>query len=199
MSPAYAVRWWREHETQPPDIDPVQWLKERIQWRYAKGQPELQSACVWLGDSTLKAYEVMRCISRGQTQRFNLLFTSPPYFAITNYQYDQWIRLWMLGGEPRPVAAQERSRGRYASKVAYQHLLQNIFGRTASLLREDATVYVRTDARSFTRATTECVLQETFPHKHIEITERPFQKQTQTHLFGDVSTKPGEIDIVLTP
>lgn len=199
MSPAYAVRWWHEHGTQPPDVDPVEWLQERIRWRYAKGRPELEPAGIWLGDSTHLAYDVTRCISRGQTRRFNLLFTSPPYFAITNYQYDQWIRLWMLGGAPRPVAAEERSRGRFASKAAYTELLKNIFTRTASLLREDATVYVRTDAREFTRVTTERILSQTFPNKHLEIKEQPYKKTTQTSLFGDSSSKPGEVDMILAP
>ena len=46
MSPLYAVRWWKKNGIQPPDINPVDWLEERIQWRYATGLPALQSAKV---------------------------------------------------------------------------------------------------------------------------------------------------------
>ena len=199
MSPPYAIRWWREHDKEPPDIDPAQWLEERIKWRYAKGLPKLHHASVWLGDSTNQASQVTRCISRGQKQRFDLLFTSPPYFAITNYHYDQWLRLWMLGSPPQPVAGQERSRGRFQSKVAYRELLLSVFSKSASLLDEDAVIYVRTDAREFTRTTTEEILHTIFPHKHLEVQERPYRKVTQTSLFGDNSTKPGDVDIILTP
>jgi hypothetical protein len=199
MSPPYAVRWWREHGTEAPDVDPVLWLKERIEWRYATGLPSLHRAGVWLGDSTRQASQVTRCISRGHAHRFNLLFTSPPYFAITNYQYDQWLRLWLLGGAPYPVAAEERSRGRFESKVAYRQLMQSVFSQSAPLLRRDAVIYVRTDAREFTRTTSETVLREVFPDKQIEIKERPYSKTTQTSLFGDKSSKPGEVDMVLTP
>jgi hypothetical protein len=199
MSPPYAIRWWREHGKEPPDIDPVQWLKERIEWRYAKGLPRLHRAGVWLGDSTMRISQVTRCISRGDTQQFNLLFTSPPYFAVTNYQYDQWLRLWMLGNPPQPVAAAERSRGRFESKAAYQQLLLSVFSKSAPLLRENAVIYVRTDAREFTRTTTESVLRAIFPDKYVEVQERPYSKTTQTSLFGDSSAKPGDVDIILLP
>lgn len=199
MSPPYAIRWWREHGKEPPDIDPIQWLKQRIQWRYATGLPTLHRAGVWLGDSTRHTSHVTRCISCGHTQRFNLLFTSPPYFAVTNYQYDQWLRLWMLGYPPQPVAAAERSRGRFESKGAYQQLLLDVFSKSAPLLCEDAVIYVRTDAREFTRTTTEDILRATFPRKHVEVQERPYNKTTQTSLFGDKSTKPGDVDIILSP
>ena len=33
--------------------------------------------------------------------RAKLLLTSPPYFGVTNYHYDQWLRLWLLGGRTR--------------------------------------------------------------------------------------------------
>lgn len=199
MSPPYSVHWWKEHGTEPPNIDAVQWLTERIEWRYATGLPNLHRADVWLGDSTRQTAHVTRCISRGQAQHFNLLFTSPPYYAVTNYQYDQWLRLWMLGGPPQPVAAEERSRGRFESKVAYRQLLLNVFSKSAPLLREDAVIYVRTDAREYTRTTTESILRATFPNKHIEVQERPYSKTTQTSLFGDSSTKPGDVDIILSP
>jgi hypothetical protein len=199
MSPPYAIRWWREHGTQPPDIDPVEWILERIEWRYATGLPQLQQASVWLGDSIRQATQVNRCISRGHTQLANLLFTSPPYFAVTNYQYDQWLRLWLLGYPPQPVAAKERSRGRFQSKVAYRQLLLDVFSKSVPLLHEDAIIYVRTDAREFTRTTTETILRQQFPHKQIDIQERPYNKTTQTSLFGDDSSKPGEVDVILSP
>ena len=31
-----------------------------------------------------------------------LFFTSPPYYGVTNYFYDQWLRFWLLGGPLKP-------------------------------------------------------------------------------------------------
>lgn len=198
MSPPYAIAWWKKNNCVPPDINPVEWLESRIRWRYKPGVPVLQQSRVLLADSSCQdVYTDLN--TEASSNPFDLLFTSPPYFAITNYQYDQWLRLWLLGEQPQPVAAQERSRGRHASKVVYRQLLQDVFSNCVPLLSANATIYVRTDAREFTRKTTETVLRETFISKQIEINERPYSKSTQTSLFGDKAEKPGEVDIILRP
>lgn len=197
MSPSYAVRWWQLHGTEPPDIDPVEYLESRISWRYAKGLPDLQSGQVLLADSTSRVQTLTNEIVYRREQLFDLLFTSPPYFSVTGYEYSQWIRLWLLGCPPRPVAAQERKHDRYQCKVAYVHLLESVFGASVGMLSPNATLYVRTDAREYTRTTTEAILRRLFPRKEMEIIERPYTKKTQTSLFGDAQAKPGEVDMIL--
>ena len=32
-----------------------------------------------------------------------LVVTSPPYLDVTNFEEDQWLRLWFLGGPPFPT------------------------------------------------------------------------------------------------
>lgn len=66
------------------------------------------------------------------------------------------------------------------------------------LLKRRARVYVRTDRREFTHDTTVAALRAAFPGRKIREIDRPFEKPTQTHLFGDRSKKTGEIDLVLT-
>lgn len=51
MSPAYAIRWWRDRSMRPPEVDPLEFLFKRMEWRYAKGIPELVDSRVYLGDS----------------------------------------------------------------------------------------------------------------------------------------------------
>ena len=80
----------------------------------------------------------------------------------------------------------------------YKVLLQTVFEDSARLLKHDANIYVRTDARSFTFETTKDVLREIFPKKKMRIYKRPFSGPTQTALFGDKSKKPGEMDIILS-
>lgn len=199
MSPGYSVRWWRERELQPPDLDAVAWLQTRIQWRYAKGEAPLNHARVWRGDSTKQAKKIQNQIAKGELQKFDLLFTSPPYQGVTNYQYDQWLRLWMLGQPPVPVSGTIRKSGRFECEADYANLISTVFKVNAPLLAADATIYVRTDARPFTRATTQAILREVFPHKHFRVEEAPYKKHTQTSLFGDKEVKPGEVDMILTP
>lgn len=198
MHPDYSVKWWREREMRPLQLDPVDFLTTRIKWRYEKGAPSFTSSDIILGDSTQKLKNPSKKIF--QEKRFTLLFTSPPYFDITNYHYDQWIRLWMLGEDDKPTWIDKATwQKKFSGQADYRNLLKEVFTYSAQILDKDAVVYVRTDAREFTYKTTLDVLSNIFPQKNIQIEKKPFQKETQTALYGDKEQKPGEIDIILCP
>lgn len=198
MAPDYSVRWWRERELTPPDVDPVKFLSQRVEWRYAKGIPNLKkNGTVILGDSTSLLSGLEKKINSGEQKQFDLLFTSPPYYKLTNYHYDQWLRLWMLGGPNQPTWISEKWKNKFESKTAYRELLQRVFQGCAETMASTATIYVRTDARQFTQETTTQVLRDIFPKKSLKIVPQPISKHTQTALFGDKSKKPGEIDLIM--
>jgi hypothetical protein len=194
MAPDYAVRWWKEHKMEPRAKNPVEILTKKIIWRYHHGLPEfkVQTKAVW-GNSSQQLKET------GSIGPFNLLLTSPPYLGVINYNYDQWIRGWLLGGNEYPVTSGGEWQNRFNNKSDYQRLLREVFSASAPLLTHDARVLVRTDAREYTLATTLMILQEVFPEKKLQIIHRPFIGKTQTLLFGDKGKKPGEVDILLLP
>ena len=194
MAPDYSVRWWRQRQLIPPEVDPVEFLTRRVEWRYAKGIPNLrQNATVLRGDSILLLSRIQKKNNRGEQKLFDLLFTSPPYYQLTNYHYDQWLRLWMLGGPNHPVWISDKWKNKFESKSAYRELLQNVFQKCSKIMSSTAIIYVRTDARQFTQETTKEILCDVFPNKSIDIVSRPLGKVTQTALFGDKSKKPGEV------
>lgn len=196
MHPDYSIKWWQERGEFPPDIDPVKFLTQRIEWRYEKGVPKHKTSRMIFGDSMKELRAPKKKILT--KERFSLLFTSPPYFDITNYHYDQWLRLWMLGGDEQPKWNNKSVwQKKFSGKLDYKILLERVFIYTSPLMRDDGIIYVRTDAREFTYETTLDVLKSVFPQKTVKVVEQPFTKQTQTALFGDKSEKPGEIDILL--
>jgi hypothetical protein len=199
MSPDYAIRWWAERDKSPPNIDPVDFLTSRLKWRYAKGTPECETSTVYLGNSLTVLPRLAGQVERGELRKANLLFTSPPYYRVTNYHYDQWLRLWLLGGPPHALRTGNGRRGKFENRDDYKILLEEVFRRAKKLLHRDATVYVRTDARSFTRDTTIGVLRAVFSHKALSVRPRPVLGATQTDLFGDFDDKAGEVDLVMTP
>jgi hypothetical protein len=142
--------------------------------------------------------QVVSDVQNGSRKPYSLLFTSPPYCNITHYHYDQWLRLWMLGGPERPEKKESYHRGRFASKELYRKLLEDIFKKAAQVMAENSVIYVRTDAREFTLTTTREVLSQCFPSHKEQLIPRPVNGKTQTALFGDKSEKPGEMDILLT-
>lgn len=199
MSPDYAVRWWREHKLPPPDVDPIEFLRKRLNWRYAKGRPKLSPSQVYLGDSVHLLPDLHRSIRSLDAPPPRLLFTSPPYCGVTNYHYDQWLRLWLLGGEPLPSCLSGRYRGRFADQEKYRELLEQVFYKAARLLSSDSVIYVRTDMRKTTYDITKETLQKVFPDKKLTRRVSPFRRPTQTRLFGDKSPKVGEVDLILLP
>lgn len=202
MSPQYAVRWWDEHELDPPDIDPVAFIKARLPWRYAKGTPEASRGRMYLGDSIEKLARLRQHVVDGLLARANLLFTSPPYHAITNYHYDQWLRLWLLGGPPNALRNGNGRGGKFEAHEGYRKLLERVFTQAVPLLEEDAIIYVRTDSREFTYRTTLAVLRTVFPDKRVAEVRRPMLRPSQTRLFGEGSGPAetnGEVDLILRP
>ena len=199
MSPRYAIKWWAENGTKPPDIDAVEFMQRRIRWRYAKGVVEADGSRVYLGNSITLLPQLAQRMREWETPKAKLLLTSPPYFGVTNYHYDQWLRLWLLGFETDAYVSRGPYQGRFTHPVAYRSLLKGVFCRAAKLVADDAVVYVRTGKDPFTKRATLDAVREAFPRKRLVERSRPFRKPTQTHLFGDKTPKPGEVDVILMP
>ncbi|HEX8342266.1 MAG TPA: DNA methyltransferase [Tepidisphaeraceae bacterium] len=199
MSPDYAINWWRERGMRPPKVDPVEFLTQRINWRYTHGTVEAGDSFVYLGDSTERLAAVKKRVKALSLPNAQLLLTSPPYCGVTNYHYDQWLRRWVLGGPPEAVAAGGRHRGKFYDQEKYKRLLYDVFTEAKPVLRRDAVVYVRTDYREVTLRATVEVLREVFPRKRMFRYARQIDKKTQTHLFANKVEKSAEVDVVLLP
>jgi hypothetical protein len=199
MSPDYAIAWWKERDLMPPDVDPVAFMKKKLDWRYAKGRPARTDSRIYLGDSVQRLPDVGRRMVKSGIRPARLLLTSPPYYAITNYHYDQWLRLWLLGGHPNALRSGGAVCGKFEHRQHYRNLLRLVFSKAAELLADHATIYVRTDRREVTYETTTEVLKEVFPQKKFHCEAKPFRRPTQTRLFGDHDVKVGEVDLILSP
>lgn len=200
MAPEYCLRWWAEHHSAPPDVDPVAFLSKRLDWRYARGIPSLSTAKVFLHDSPRKLRALTRDVHAGRLPKANLLLTSPPYFGVTNYAADQWLRLWMLGGPPQQTGTPYGGRFRHAED--YRRLLTRVFHRARPLLTDDATLYVRTDSRPTTLHHTRAILLKIFPEKRLTETPRPLpaQQHTKPYSRGGAPKQPAcEMDFILQP
>lgn len=199
MSPNYSVRWWRERNLNPPEIDFYDFLLQKIRWRYAKGLPRVTPhSKVELGDSTQILPRIVELVKRDKHKQCSLLFTSPPYQGVTNYHDDQWLRLWLLGGLPKPQYVEVKHKGKFLAKKSYRELLESVFKSVSQIMSDESTIYVRTSAREFTFNTTIEILRKYFPGWNEKIIPKPFGRKTQTHLFGDLTQKPGEKDIIFT-
>jgi len=193
MSPQYSVEWWRERGLKPPERDPVEFMLKKVAWRYAKGRMNPNESRVYLGDSR----ERLDAITKRSERRAKLLFTSPPYHGVTNYFYDQWLRLWLLGGPSQPRSSGEECKRKFENRREYVEMLRTVFSKAKPLLSRGAVVCVRTDARKFTRESTIEALETAFPRKEIRSQKHSLPDFTQTTLFDSGLETEGEVDFVM--
>ena len=203
MAPDYSIRWWKENNLEPPAIDPVVFMTNRISWRYVHGPPETGKATVYLGDSRRGLPQIARHVRDNKWSKAKLLVTSPPYHNVTNYYYDQWIRLWLLGDTELPTAdAARQYGGKFANESQYRQMLDQVFGKCRPILTDDAVIYVRTDQRPSTYQNTMTALKRNFPDKNIEEIRRPLPSANKNKAYsrgGAPKVANCEIDIVLQP
>ena len=189
LGPDYSVRWWRNQNMHPPKLNPEDYLNQRIKWRYRHGVVESNpGAEIVLGSAEEE-------LPRFQNTKFDLLFTSPPYFGITNYRQDSWIRLWLLN--EGPVLPDWKKDSKISRQDEYKTMLNSVFAATAKLLKPRGVVWVRTDAREFTKWATVDALRKQWPTRKLYSRSEPLKCRTQTAHFGDNSPKPGEVDFLI--
>ncbi|OUD12673.1 DNA methyltransferase [Thioflexithrix psekupsensis] len=199
MGYGYSINWWKNNGfTTPPQYNPLEFLIKKIEWRYAKNIPKIETDCqAILGDSTLELQKIGKT-SKENNAKYSLLFTSPPYCSVVDYHVDQWLRLWLLKeGMDKPQTSQEKYKGRFTSKNEYRELLDKVFGACAKIMHEKSTIYVRTDIREFTQNLTIEILKSHFSNHKMKIIESEVLTRNQTEIFGNKSRKK-EIDLLLT-
>ena len=96
MSPGYVRRYIEEHKLVPPDVDVFDLLERKLD-RMHLPDTAARRGSAWRQDAR-------EPIAPTITERpAKLVFTSPPYLSVIKYGKYNWIRLWMLGQDPKAV------------------------------------------------------------------------------------------------
>ena len=95
--PAYSVRYWQMHNSLAPERDAFELIRDRITFRYESDPPE-KNGLILKTDMR----ELPRLVNDFK-KPIKCVITSPPYLDVTNFEEDQWLRLWFLGGRPHPT------------------------------------------------------------------------------------------------
>ena len=187
-SPRYAVEWWSKNGYhQPPQMDPVALLTDKIRRRYEYGTPKQAAGSAALSD----AREALR---REPKLAAGLLITSPPYHGVTDYWNDHWIRLWLLGYRMRK---DWKRSARYENTESYRGLIQDVFQEAKQHLKDEAAILVRSDLRRRTAEICLDVLQTTWPqHKVLISTSVAPHKGVSAH-HGRGGSRAKECDFLI--
>ena len=75
------------------------------------------------------------------------MITSPPYFDVTNFEEDQWLRLWLLGGPPHPTRGRVSRDDRHGFADDYWRFIGDMWRSLGTILAPKAHVVIRIGTR----------------------------------------------------
>jgi hypothetical protein len=183
--PAYSLKYWAENDLWPRKRSVFDILRDRAELRFSGRHPHSDGRVV-LGDSR-NAGTIFKEL-RGSV---NAVITSPPYFDVTSFEEDQWLRLWFLGNDPRPtyrkVSRDDRYRRR-SEMSSYWSFLASVWKGVKPLMASSSVIICRLGAKGIpqpvlTRHLRESI-QAVFPRATLAVPPiRSAMKNRQRDLF----------------
>ena len=145
--PAYSVRYWKKHRLSAKRRRVFEIIEQRAHLRLAMVLPPRDGVAV---------KSDVRCLNSALSpweRSVNLVVTSPPYLNVTDFEEDQWLRLWFLGGDPKPTRSHISRDNRYGSPMRYWRFLAEAWKGIADLLAPDAVMVCRIGGKGQTLET----------------------------------------------
>ncbi len=125
MSPNYVRKYIARHRLKPPEVDVIDMVRRKAE-RLLIPPATARRGRAWQGDA--------RTLAPLPEGRAKLVFTSPPYLGVIKYGKYNWIRLWMLGFEPRQV---DDKLVATASLSRYASFLSEVTSQLTQVVRPD--------------------------------------------------------------
>ena len=127
-----------------PHRDVFALLRDRVAYRYASTPPD-NRGMVFRSD--VRELPRERDLEAGSV---HAVITSPPYLDITNFEEDQWLRLWFLGGPPYPTRRRISTDDRHYNLDDYWSLIADTWRALGQLLAPGAHVVMRLGFKKLT-------------------------------------------------
>jgi len=144
--PQYSINYWRKHKLRPPRRDAFALLRKQLSFRYSSQPPD--GRAVILNED----FRNLPRMASSFPRPLRFAITSPPYFDTTSAEEDQWLRLWFLGGPPRPTYGVVSPDDRIGDEDAYWRFIADMWRMLGALLADRSDVVVRIGMRSMAPA-----------------------------------------------
>lgn len=135
--PRYSVRFWKKRGLVAPHRDVFDILRKRADFRYASEPP--RGECVVLH----RDMRDLPWLYANWPSPIRCVVTSPPYFDVTNFEEDQWLRLWFLGGPPRPTTGRLSTDDRHGYLAKYCSFLTDMWRTLGRVVARKGHVVIR--------------------------------------------------------
>lgn len=134
--PDYSVRFWRDRGMKPPIVSVLKVLEKKLARISDLDTPS--PGCltdIKCGDARLPA-------SYRWVRNATVTVTSPPYYGMTTYVEDQWLRNWFLGG-PAEIDYGNNNQMSHAGQDAFIADLAMVWRNVLKVSDDEAHLYVR--------------------------------------------------------
>jgi len=130
MAPNYVKQYIRVHRLKAPEVDVLDAVAERIE------SLEIPTSGFRRGAAWMQDVRATIAWPR-EKGKASLIFASPPYLQVMKYGKMNWIRLWLLGHEPKDV---DNGLFTSASLARYREFMTAALKRMRARLRADGYV-----------------------------------------------------------
>ena len=179
--PEYSIRFWKKRGLKPESRDVFELLLRRAKFRYESELPQGRA---------LVFHQDMRMLpARLADEEIAIAcaISSPPYFDVTHFEEDQWLRLWFLGGPASAGRGLAKGDGRHGFEDKYWSFIGDMWRTMDALIQPRGHVVLRVGSRKHTpdemeRAVTACarLARRNLSLVHQELSE---VKNRQTDTF----------------
>lgn len=132
--PDYSVKYWNERSLKPRYVNLAELIKRKAKYIFNEELPKKVSGKIVLGDS--------RTINNVFEKKFDWVITSPPYYGMSTYEQDQWLRNWFLGGSEK-VEYSTKSQLKHWSENAFTKDLAKVWSNAAKKSKPNAKLIIR--------------------------------------------------------
>lgn len=139
--PAYSIKFWKTRGLVAPIRDVFDLLRDRAIFRYRSPPPS--------GIATIFHRDMRELPQIEELVRKNMrcAITSPPYLDVTNFEEDQWLRLWFLGGPVQPVRRRLSRDDRHTSMSTYWAFIADMWRSLGTVLGSKSDTVIRLGSR----------------------------------------------------
>ncbi len=132
--PNYSIKYWKQKELLADRIDLLNLVQRKSQYIFNEHLPSKVKGNIVLGDS--------RSINAPFENKINKVITSPPYFGMSTYEQDQWLRNWFLGGNNQ-VDYTNTAQLKHGSESVFINDLSKVWSNTASKCEPNTKLVIR--------------------------------------------------------
>jgi hypothetical protein len=135
--PEYSIKFWNERNLKAPNVSVVDVLERKLA-RISNLEDECNGRPNQILCSDSRSSEVYSRMPND----FSIVITSPPYYGMSTYIQDQWLRMWFLGG-PETVDYKVNDQLKHSSNDAFINSLSMVWKNIYKSQSDKLDLYVR--------------------------------------------------------